>query len=629
MLTIDNLTYRIQGRVLLDGASVTLAAGWKVGLIGRNGTGKSTLLRLIREADEDTDGAIRIGKAAKLGWVAQEVEASDRTLLDETLAADSERAKLMHAAETVTDPDELADIHERLMTTDAWSGEARAASILTGLGFTQADLGRACKEFSGGWRMRAALAGVLFAEPDLLLLDEPTNYLDLEGAAWLETYLKRYPHTVLLVSHDRELLNNAVTHILALEHLKLTVHPGDYDTWQKKRAEQLALAQAQKTKQDKQRAHLQSFVDRFRAKASKATQAQSRIKMLERMQDIVIPLEERTHPFDFPDPEKLASPLFVLDQADLGYAPGEPVLRDVNLRVDNDDRVAIVGANGQGKSTLVKAIAGRLGLLDGNRVAAPKVEIGYFSQDQLDELSEGQNAIDHVRRMRPNATEGQLRSIVAQIGFNRDKAETMVEKLSGGEKVRLLLGLTAMRKPHILILDEPTSHLDIDSREALIHALNDYQGAVLLITHDVYLAEATAERLWLVNNGRAAPYDGDLSDYRALVLAADKSRQAQAVPAAAPSPPPPPALPKRSDTEIRRATADIRKRISAAEREVERLQAKLETVDRKLADPTLYDRDPGEAQSLGSQRDRLAAELGVAEQAWLEATEAYEAEASA
>ena len=627
MLTIDNLTYRIQGRVLLEEASATLAAGWKVGLIGRNGTGKSTLLRLIREADEDPDAAIRIGKAAKLGWVAQEVEASDRTLLDETLSADTERAALMRAAETETDPHELAEVHERLTATDAWSGEARASSILTGLGFSQADLGRACKEFSGGWRMRAALAGVLFAEPDLLLLDEPTNYLDLEGAAWLETYLKRYPHTVLLVSHDRELLNNAVTHILALEHQKLTVHPGDYDSWQKKRAEQLALAEAQKTKQDKQRAHLQSFVDRFRAKATKARQAQSRIKMIEKMGEIVIPLEERTHPFEFPDPEELASPLFVLDEADLGYAPGEPVLRDVNLRVDNDDRIAIVGANGQGKSTLVKAIAGRLKLLEGNRVAAPKVEIGYFSQDQLDELSAGQNAIDHVRRMRPNATEGQLRSIVAQIGFNRDKAETKVEKLSGGEKVRLLLGLTALKRPHVLILDEPTSHLDIDSREALIHALNAYQGAVLLITHDVYLAEATAERLWLVNQGRAAPYDGDLSDYRALVLAADKSREGAGAPVAAP--PPPPAPPKRSETEIRRLTADIRKRISAAEREMEALQKKIDAVDAKLADPSLYERDPGEAQSLGSQRDELASKLGTAEQAWLEATEAYDAEASA
>ncbi|WP_084398538.1 ABC-F family ATP-binding cassette domain-containing protein [Henriciella aquimarina] len=626
MLTIDNLTYRIQGRLLLDGASATLAAGWKVGLIGRNGTGKSTLLRLIREAEEDADGAIRIGKAAKMGWVAQEVEASDRTLLDETLSADTERAALMQAAETETDPMKLADVHERLTATDAWSGEARAASILTGLGFSQADLGRACKEFSGGWRMRAALAGVLFAEPDLLLLDEPTNYLDLEGAAWLESYLRRYPNTVLLVSHDRELLNNAVTHILALEHQKLSVNPGDYDTWQKKRAEQLALAQAQKTKQDKQRAHLQSFVDRFRAKATKARQAQSRIKMIEKMGEIVIPLEERTHPFDFPDPEELASPLFVLDGADLGYEPGHPVLRDVNLRVDNDDRIAIVGANGQGKSTLVKAIAGRLKLLEGNRVAAPKVEIGYFSQDQLDELSAGQNAIDHVRKMRPNSNEGQLRSIVANIGFNRDKAETNVEKLSGGEKVRLLLGLMALREPHVLILDEPTSHLDIDSREALIHALNAYQGAVLLITHDVYLAEATAERLWLVNEGRAAPYDGDLSDYRALVLAADKSREGGGAPIASP---PPPAQPKRSDTEIRRATADIRKRISAAEREMAKIETDLATLDEKLADPTLYERDPGEAQSLGARRDTLKGALEAAEQAWLEATEAYEAEASA
>jgi ATP-binding cassette subfamily F protein 3 len=628
MLTIDNLTYRIQGRVLMDGASARIPAGWKVGLIGRNGTGKSTLLRLIRESLTESDSAIRIGKAAKMGWVAQEVEASDRTLIEETLAADTERAQLMHAAETVTDPDELADIHERLMTTDAWSGESRAASILTGLGFSQADLSRACREFSGGWRMRAALAGVLFAEPDLLLLDEPTNYLDLEGAAWLESYLRTYPHTVLLVSHDRELLNSAVTHILALEHQKLTVHAGNYDSWQKKKAEQLALAQAQKAKQDKQKAHLQSFVDRFRAKASKATQAQSRLKMLEKMQDIVIPLEERTHPFEFPAPGELASPLFVLDNADLGYAPGQPVLRNVQLRVDNDDRIAIVGANGQGKSTLVKSIANRLNLLAGNRVAAPKVEIGYFSQDQLDELNEGENALDHVRRMRPQASDGQIRAIVANIGFNRDKAETKVEKLSGGEKVRLLLGLTALKKPHILILDEPTSHLDIDSREALIHALNDYEGAVLLITHDVYLAEATADRLWLVNDGRAAPYDGDLSDYRALVLAADKTRGgAPAIVPDEPSAPPPP--PKRSESDIRRATVDIRKQISAAEREMEKHRDTIAKLDAKLADPSLYDRDPDEAVRLGTARDKAQADLDKAEEAWLAASEAYETAASA
>ena len=624
MLTIDNLTYRIQGRILLDNASAKLAAGWKVGLIGRNGTGKSTLLRLIRESADDSDGSIRIGKAARLGWVAQEVEASDRTLLDETLAAHTERARLMHEAETVLDPQELANVHERLTAIDAWSGDARAATILSGLGFSQADLGRACREFSGGWRMRAALAGVLFAEPDLLLLDEPTNYLDLEGAAWLETYLRQYPHTVLLVSHDRELLNNAVTHTLALEHQKLTVHPGNYDSWQKKRAETLAQLEAQKTKQDKERAHLQSFVDRFRAKANKASQAQSRIKMLERMQEVVIPLEERTTPFNFPAPPELASPLFVLDEADLGYTEGRPVLRGVHLRVDNDDRIAIVGANGQGKSTLVKSIAGRLDLLAGNRVAASKVEIGYFSQDQLDELSAGDNALDHVRRLRPTATDGQVRSIVANIGFNRDKAETKVEKLSGGEKVRLLLGLMALTTPHIMILDEPTSHLDIDSREALIHALNDYEGAVLLITHDVYLAEATADRLWLVDQGRAAPYDGDLWDYRKLVLEADRNRGAEIVQAPAEAPP----APKRSDSEIRRATADIRKRISAAEREMEKLRAELSGIDAELADPTLYDTDPQKSVALARSRDRLNAALAKAEEAWIEASEAYEAAAA-
>ena len=627
MLTIENLTYRIQGRALLDDASARIAAGWKVGLIGRNGTGKSTLLKLIRESATDTDNSIRIGKAAKLGWVAQEVEASDRTLLDECMLADTERASLMAESETVTDPDRMAHVFERLEAIDAWSGEGRASTILTGLGFSQSDLSRACKEFSGGWRMRAALAGVLFAEPDLLLLDEPTNYLDLEGAAWLEKYIQRYPYTVLLVSHDRELLNSAVTHTLALEHLKLTIHPGNYDSWQKKRAELLSQAESQKVKQDRERAHLQSFVDRFRAKASKATQAQSRVKMLEKMQEVIIPLSERTTPFNFPDPEELASPLFVIDDAELGYSAGQPILRNVNLRIDQDDRIAIVGANGQGKSTLVKSIADRLPLLTGNRVAARKAEIGYFSQDQLDELFAGRNAIDHVRDLKPEASEAQLRSIVAQIGFNRDKAETNVEKLSGGEKVRLLLGLTALKKPHILILDEPTSHLDIDSREALIHALNDYQGAVLLITHDVYLAEATAERLWLVNDGKASPYDGDLSDYRTLVLAADKTRSdSGGSKGEIPSAPPPP--PQRSESEIRRATTDIRKRISAAERDMEAARKDLEKHDAALADASLYERDPDQAARLAKSRDKARVALDRAEEAWIEASADYEQAAS-
>ena len=529
MLTISNLDYRVEARPLFEGATAQISAGWKVGLVGRNGTGKSTLLRLIREeiATPTGDSAIRMAPRATLGWVAQEVEPSDETILEVVLAADTERHALMQEADTATDPMRIADIHTRLIDIDAWTADARAAEILNGLGFTNDDLYRATREFSGGWRMRAAIAGVLFSQPDLLLLDEPTNYLDLEGAAWLETYLKRYPHTVLIVSHDRELLNRCVTHTLALEHKKLSICPGGYDAWLRLRAAKLAQLESQRTKQEADKAHLQAFVDRFRAKASKARQAQSRVKMLEKMQDISIPLAERTVPFKFPDPtDKLARPMLQLQNADLGYGEAAKILSKVDLSVDPEDRIAIVGTNGQGKTTLVKSIAKRLPLMSGVCTAPGSIRIGYFSQDQLDELSLGESVLDHVRRaMDKDTSVGKQRAMAAQMGFSHEKVDTNVEKLSGGEKVRLLLGLMAMDKPHILILDEPTSHLDIDSREALIYALNDFKGAVLLITHDVFLAEATADQLWLVKDGKALPYDGDINDYRALVTQADRGEK--------------------------------------------------------------------------------------------------------
>lgn len=527
MLSITDLDYAVQGRPLFKKATAFIAAGWKVGLIGRNGTGKSTLLRLIREEVEkpSKDASIVLNKNARLGWVAQEVEATNDTIMDVVLAADTERHRLMKASETETDPDKLGEIYERLTDMDAWNADTRAAIVLMGLGFTPEDFHRATKEFSGGWRMRAAIAGVLVSEPDVLLLDEPTNYLDLEGAAWLEGYIRKYPHTVIMVSHDRELLNRSVTHTLALEHQELMLTAGGYDDWMTLQAAKTAQLTAQKTKQDAERAHLQAFVDRFKAKASKARQAQSRVKMLEKMQDIAIPISERTTPFSFPAPKgKLAPPMLQLEDADLGYGEGAKILSKVNLRLDPDDRVAIVGANGQGKTTLVKSIAQRLPLMTGHRKASTSLRIGYFSQDQLDELTAGETVLDHVQNALPKGTpQHQARGSAAQMGFSHEKVETKVEKLSGGEKVRLLLGLMSIEKPHVLILDEPTSHLDIDSREALIYALNDFPGAVLLITHDVYLAEATADQLWLVKNGRAKRYDGDLRDYKKLVMQADRA----------------------------------------------------------------------------------------------------------
>ena len=615
MLTISNLDFQIEARPLFESATAQISAGWKVGLVGRNGTGKSTLLRLIREDVENprADSAIRLNSGARLGWVAQEVAATDDTILDVVLAADTERHALMLESETATDPDRIGEIHERLLDIDAWTAESRAAEVLNGLGFTTEDLGRATKEFSGGWRMRAAIAGVLFSQPDFLLLDEPTNYLDLEGAAWLESYIKKYPYTVLIVSHDRELLNRCVTHTMALEHRKLSVTPGGYDDWLKLRAAKLAQLESQKAKQDKDRQHLQAFVDRFRAKASKARQAQSRIKMLEKMQDISIPVEDRTTPFHFAPPkDKLAPPMLELRNARLGYGDDAVILDKVNLRLDPDDRIAIVGANGQGKTTLVKSIGERLSLLGGERVVPKAVRIGYFSQDQLDELSEGDSVLLHVQRIMPPGTPpAKVRAAAAAMGFSHEKVETNVEKLSGGEKVRLLLGLMSSAAPHILILDEPTSHLDIDSREALIYALNDFPGAVLLITHDVYLAEATADRLWLVDGGTVKPFEEDLEAYRRLLLASPEK----------PSKEKPKPEKRVSQADIQALKSELKK----AEARVAKLEEMREKLARKLADPALYeDARKGELATWNAKYAEVMEGLERAETIWMTVGEKLE-----
>ncbi|MBK8197170.1 MAG: ABC-F family ATP-binding cassette domain-containing protein [Acidobacteria bacterium] len=624
MLEIRNLDYRVEARPLFESASARISAGWKVGLIGRNGTGKSTLLRLIREEinSPGKDSPIRLQNGARLGWVAQEVAPSDDTIMDVVLQADSERHALMTEAETATDPDRIGEIHARLLDIDAWSAEARAAEVLMGLGFQHADLSRATREFSGGWRMRAAIAGALFAQPDLLLLDEPSNYLDLEGAAWLEGYLRKYPNTVLIVSHDRELLNRSVTHTLALEHKKLSITPGGYDDWLRLRAAKLAQLESQRAKQAAEREHLQAFVDRFRAKASKARQAQSRVKMLEKMQDVQIPIAERTTPFSFPAPDsKLSPPLLEIKGADLGYGAGARILSGVDIRLDPDDRVAIVGTNGQGKTTLVKSIAERLPLMAGRRLAPKAVRIGYFSQDQLDELTAGDTLLEHVMRALPQGTPpAKQRSVAAQMGFSHEKVETKVEALSGGEKVRLILGLIALEKPHILILDEPTSHLDIDSREALIYAINDFPGAVLLITHDVYLAEATADELWLVKDGRVSRYDGDLNDYRTLVLSTDREKASASKGASGESQDKDEQ--RRKAAQAREAAAPLRKKAQDAEKTMERLAAKIASLDAEVARPDIA---PHEMKQRLKERARYVSEKEAAELVWLEASEAYDA----
>jgi ATP-binding cassette subfamily F protein 3 len=524
MLHINDLTYRIEGRPLFEQATAAISDGWKVGFVGRNGTGKSTLLRLIRGEIHPDSGEVSLRRNRRVGGVAQEAPAGPLSLIETVLANDGERNALLAEADATEEPSRIAEIHTRLADIGAHSAEARASAILAGLGFDAEAQRRSCAEFSGGWRMRVALAGVLFAAPDLLLLDEPTNYLDLEGAMWLESYLRRYPYTALIVSHDRDFLNRMTTHILALEHRKLSVSAGDYDTYERRRAESRALAVSFRARQEAQRRHMQAFIDRFRAKQSKAKQAQSRIKALEKMQLVAVPIEERSQPFRFRDPRPaMAPPLVRLVDADLGYVEGAPVLRKVSLRIDQDDRIAILGPNGEGKSTLVKSIAGRLKPLAGNVYKHKKLDIAYFAQHQLDELKPARSAFDHVRELMPDGTEAQVRAATAALGFGVEKADTAVEKLSGGEKARLLLGLITFHGPHIIILDEPTNHLDIDAREALAQALNDYAGAVILITHDAHLAEAVADRLWLVKDGAALPYSGDIDDYRTLILDAGKT----------------------------------------------------------------------------------------------------------
>ncbi|CEJ87648.1 putative ABC transporter, ATP-binding protein with duplicated ATPase domains [Hyphomicrobium sp. GJ21] len=626
MLHINDLTYRIEGRPILEQATVAIPSGHKVGLVGRNGAGKTTLLRLLKGEIAPDDGSISIPRNARLGHVAQEAPGGDDSLLNWVLSSDTERASLLAEAEHATDPQRIAEIQIRLTDIDAHSAPSRAARILSGLGFDEEAQRRACREFSGGWRMRVALGAILFLKPDILLLDEPTNYLDLEGTLWLENHLKAYPHTVLIVSHDRDLLNRAVGSILHLDRGKLTLYAGGYDDFEETRREKQRLEMKLMKKQDEQRRHLQAFIDRFKAKASKAAQAQSRVKALAKMQPIAAQVDDRVVPFRFPDPQKvIASPLLRIEKASAGYDTATPILTGLDLRIDNDDRIALLGQNGNGKSTLAKLIAGRLTPLSGNVFGAQKVEVGYFAQHQLDDLLPTATPYDYMLKLMPEATEAQRRTKLGTFGFSADKADTQCGKLSGGEKARLLLALTAFHGPHVLILDEPTNHLDIDSREALVHALMEYNGTVILISHDRHLIEATADRLWLVRNGTVKSYDGDMESYRALLLEERGARTAERRDDRTDG------EAKASRTDQRRAAAEkraelapLKKTMVAAEKLVDKLTKEIAALDALLADPALYTKDPGRAQSTAQERGQLSKQLGEAEESWLLATEAYE-----
>ena len=535
MLQIENLVFIGWGRKFFDSASVSIPVGAKVGLVGRNGIGKSTLFKLILGELSPDGGAISLPKSARIASVDQEHPATPVSLINTILAADRERERL-HAARETAAPEEIGEIYARLIEIDADRAPARAAEILSGLGFSTADLTRAMSEFSGGWRMRVALAAALFAEPVMLLLDEPTNYLDLEGALWLEARLKKYPHTALIISHDRELLNNSVNAILHIREGKLDYYTGGYDDFERMRAEKARLQSATRAKQEAERAHLQKFIDRFKAKASKATQAQSRVKRLAKMAPIAEVVEERVAPFTLPSPARqLAPPLLQLDGVSVGY-DGRAVLHDLNLRLDVDDRIGLLGVNGAGKSTFAKMIAGALPLQVGEIHKDGRLKVGWFHQHQIEALDPIDTPLDIIRRERPDDSESSRRSRLAQFGLGFDKQETKVESLSGGERARLLLNLVAMAAPHLLILDEPTNHLDIESRRALLDALNDYEGAVILITHDRSLIELVADRLWLAADGQVKPFAGDMDDYARFVL--DRAKNGTRAPRQAVAPAP-------------------------------------------------------------------------------------------
>ncbi|MGZ2430005.1 ABC-F family ATP-binding cassette domain-containing protein [Rhizobium redzepovicii] len=622
MITLTDISARIAGRLLLDNASISLPSGTKAGLVGRNGAGKSTLFRVITGDLGSETGSVSIPKAARIGQVAQEAPATEQSLIEIVLSADKERAALVAEAETATDPHRIAEIQMRLVDIDAHSAEARAASILAGLGFDQAAQARPASSFSGGWRMRVALAAVLFSEPDLLLLDEPTNYLDLEGTLWLEDYVRRYPHTVIIISHDRDLLNNAVNAIVHLDQKKLTFYRGGYDQFERQKAEADELQTKAKAKNDAARKHLQSFIDRFKAKASKARQAQSRVKALERMGTVAAVIEDHVQPITFPEPEKQpASPIVAIQSGAVGYEPGNPILKNLNLRIDNDDRIALLGSNGNGKSTFAKFISGRLARESGEVKLAPSLKIGFFAQHQLDDLIPEQSPVEHVRRLMPGAPEPKVRARVAQMGLATEKMATAAKDLSGGEKARLLMGLAAFNAPNLLILDEPTNHLDIDSRRALIEALNDYEGAVILISHDRHLIEATVDRLWLVNDGTVTTFEGDMDEYRDLIVTSGKKKEEkpQLTEDATSK-----ADQRKLNAERRASLTPLKKKINEIESLTAKLEKQIQALDAELANPALYEKTPAKAAEKAKQRGEAAAKLAAAEEDWLMLSAEYE-----
>ncbi|MEM8644424.1 MAG: ABC-F family ATP-binding cassette domain-containing protein [Pseudomonadota bacterium] len=620
MFTLDTITLRLGGHVVLDRASVAVPPKARVGLVGRNGAGKSSLLKVIAGMYEADEGRIQTPVGTRVGYLKQDAPGGSATPFETVLAAAEERAALLDEAETATDPHRIAEIHERLNAIDAHGAPSRASRILAGLGFSEEDQHRPLTEFSGGWRMRVALGALLFSEPDLLLLDEPSNHLDLEAALWLESFLRVYPASLIVVSHERDMLNNVVSHIVHVEHGKTTLYVGNYDQFERQRAERQAQDAAMRAKQEAKRKKLQAYVDRWRYKAHTAKQAQSRLKALQRMAPEAEVFDDASLVFDFPSPKEVKPPLMMLDGVDVGYVPGKPVLSHIDLRIDPDDRIALVGRNGNGKTTLARALAGQLSPMDGRIKASGKLSVGYFAQHQIEELVPEDTPFQHMERMMPEAKPGEVRNHLARFGFSGEKVSVRVNALSGGERARLSLALVTRDAPHILILDEPTNHLDVDAREALVQALAGFGGAVIVVSHDRHLLGLIADRLLLVDGGRALEFDGTLDDYRDSILGTVRSGKAQVDAAKTP-------VSKADRKEKRKAAADARERTKPLRKAIADAEADMKTISQKrdAVDAKLIDAGPSDASDLMKERGQLTRALEDAEARWLEASEAVEA----
>ncbi len=618
MLTVSNLTYKIGARTILDDCSINIMDGWKVGVIGLNGAGKSTLFKLIAGELQADGGIVSFPAKQHLGMVRQDIPETDTSLIDLVLAANEELAQLWKDTETETDPNKIAEIYEKLSDMDAYSAPSKASRLLTGLGFKEEQLQEPFSSFSGGWRMRVALAAALFVEPEILLLDEPTNHLDLEAIMWLEAYLAAYPHTLLIISHDREVLNKCIDHVVHVDKQQLTLYTGNYDTFERERAERLGLQQKMFEKQQVEREHMQKFVDRFKAQASKARQAQSRMKALERMDIVDAVIADRAVQFTFPNPDKIASPMLSIDKADVGYTEGNPILQRVHESIDRDDRIAILGANGNGKSTMMKLIAGKLGVMEGSIFRSNKLRIGYFSQHQTEELDVNATPYEEMmslmRQKYPEVREPVVRAKLGAFGFSRQLSDNKISTLSGGEKARLLFAFMSFDAPHLLLLDEPTNHLDIDAREALVHALNNYDGAIIIVSHDPNMIERVADRLWLVKDGACSHFDGDLEDYRKFTIQSrrderkkDKQKKTKTKPV-------------KTEEKSKKPSVD-KKRIIKTEKKIVQLETEKKRLEDLMSAPNFYNGDNKDITKAQDKYNETSKDLEHYESLWMDAQE--------